>query len=359
MKKTFLILCLLFWGCATHDIPTKVFTTPSSYLTEQSDKIQKITIASTSNYHSTFDPIQEVYASERKGVTARVESGGAELLSSYINILRRNYEDNLLLLDAGGLFKKDANEADRKKTIKVFQHLKYDAVAFSDSEAFLLNEEKTDKLPFLASNLLDLTTGKNINKFGIRPYIIKKVKGLKIAIISLNFYNPKKTKIPNGIYYEDPVLTYLKTKKRLRRKRADLFVLIAHTDGDVDKFSSFVKRLPPKSVDVIVTDTMENGPKSMRSIPILQSPGKGQFISHLELYYDKENKKFLPEQTQYYGQTKTCRFFFQSTMDCHIENNEVFEDKLDMVQDNEFKTTEAVFLDNHIKRDTTVSEILK
>ncbi len=360
MKKTLLIFCLMLWGCATTDIPTKVFTTPANYITEQSDNLRKITIASTSNFQDSFAPIQEEYSSETKGVRARVESGGAELLSSYLNILKNNNKSNLILVDAGGIFKENSSPQDQQKTIKIFRHLNYDAIAFSDSESQLLrNAQPSPELPFLASNSVDLATGKNINKLGVKSFLIKKINNVKIAIASVNFYKKGKEKNTNKIYYEDPILSFLKVKRRLRRKKIEFVILLVHTYGDVDKFASFVKRLPPNSVDLIVTDAMENGPKTMRSIPILHAPGKGQFLSHIELYYNKDTRQVAPNLTQYYGKTKTCRFFFASTLDCHIENNEAYEEKLELVQDNEFKTSDAVFLNHPIKRDQVIKDINK
>jgi 2',3'-cyclic-nucleotide 2'-phosphodiesterase (5'-nucleotidase family) len=360
MKKHFIFLCLILWGCASNHIPTQVFTSPVAHISNHTKNISKIVVASTSNFQDSIEANQEVYSSEQKGIRTRVESGGAELLSSYINILRENYKDQLLLVDAGGIFKSNSTLNEFPKTIELFQKLKYDAIGFSDNESFLLklNDQKKE-LPFLSSNLLDLNTGKHLKKIGIRPFLIKRVNGIKVGITSLNFYKESKRQKSHAIYYEDPVLSFLKTKKLLKRKKTNLIVLIIHTYGDKDKLAAFIKRLPPKSVDVIVTDHIQDGPNSMREIPILYAAGKGKYLSHIELFYDKKQKKIITGMSQYYGQTKTCRFFFSSTSDCHIANNDSYEKKLGKIQESSFKTSDAIFLDHIIKRDANISSLIE
>ncbi len=353
MNKTnfLLIILVLLSSCTFNQVPTKVLSLPEYKSEDTRDEVVKVVIASTQNFNGQLK--SQTIEIPQMGNLPELEVGGINLLSSYIRILRKVHGDSLILLDAGDLFNEKSPE-DIPRTIRAYKELGYDGINLTDKELKILESMKynVEDLPFLTSNILDLKTLKPTSLHGSLPYKVINVSNIQIGIISVTPFKAvedKKNNFKTGLYFEDPVLSFLKARKELRQKGINLIVLMI-SEKNIDNVHRFVKRLPPNSVDVIVSGNTKSEATLIEGIPILQNHGGGQYISSIEIFYDRQDKVVIVDKTKNNGMIKTCSKFFQSTMDCHIDQSEKwFEKRFEMIKDSKFQTVPAKFLGHEIK----------
>lgn len=116
--------------------------------------------------------------------------------------------------------------------------LGYDCMAMGNREfhyirSIMKKRRKETGFPVLSANLLDLTgsTGEIIS-----PFIIKEIKGIKVAVLGLTVQI-----LPTGSFWEkvfkfkflDPVSTALEYIPKLREK-SDLIIILSHVGKDGD-----------------------------------------------------------------------------------------------------------------------------
>lgn len=351
-KTTLLVIILIFLGsCTFNQVPTKVLSLPEYKSEETEDEVVKIVIASTQNFNGQLK--SQTIEIPKQGKLPELEVGGINLLSSYIRILRKVHGDSLILLDAGDLFNEKSPE-DIPRTIRAYKELGYDGINLTDRELKILENMKhnVEDLPFLTSNILDLKTLKPTSLHGSLPYKIINVANIQVGIISVTPFKAiedKKDDFKTGLYFEDPVLSFLKARKELKSKGVNLLVLMI-SEKNIDNVHRFVKRLPPRSFDVIISGNTKSDATLIDGIPILQNYGEGRFISSIEIFYDRQDKVVILDKTKNHGMIKTCSKFFRSTMDCHIDENEKwFEKRLEIIKDSKFQTVPAKFLGHEIK----------
>jgi len=348
---TFLIILVSAVSCTFNQVPTKVLSLPEYKTESHNEEIVKIVIASTQNFRGQLE--SQAINIPQKGNVPELELGGINLLSTYIKILRKVHGDSLILLDAGDLFNETSPE-NIPRTIRAYKELAYDGVNLTDRELKILEDIKfkVENLPFLTSNILDLKTLKPTDIHGSLPYKVIEVSGVRIGIVSVTPYKAvkdKKDDFKTGLYFEDPVLSFLKARKTLRKQGVNLTVLMI-SEKDIDNVHRFIKRLPPNSVDVIVSGNTKSNATLIEGIPILQNFGEGKYISSIEIYYDRQDRVIIADKTRNHGMIKTCSKFFQSTMDCHLDRNEKwFEKRMEMIKDSKFQTIPAKFLGHEIK----------
>lgn len=356
MINIFSILSLLtLVACTFNQVPVKILSNPDYRPTEIKEPVTQITIASTQNFHGALDSQSIPFPLGKGKTNTQLHAGGIDYFSSYVKVMRKLYGENLILLDTGHIF--DPNSPEKiPQVIQAYKKLGYDGINLTDRELKLfsqINYEGED-LPFLSSNIVDLKTLKPTDQFGTLPYKIATIKEIKVGIISLTTFKAvtgKQEKYKRGLYFEDPVLSFLKTKKMLNKSKVELVILMVSSES-LDDIHHLVKRLPPNSVDLIVSGNTYSSAREIEEIPLLQNPGKGQFFSSIELFYDRENRTVLKDKTVNYGPTKICSHFFRSTMDCHYDDgSEHRQKRLEIISDSKFETIPAKFLGHEIHSD--------
>jgi|GEM_PF-3463748 len=153
---------------------------PSIAAEPASENFIKFYIIHTNDTHGNF---QKTW---KKGHS---DSSAIERLKN--NIIQKNGNDNILLLDAGDIM---ANEKDDSETmlydLAEMSRLKYDAIALGNHDVKLGLENLKDasdkfNLPILCSNLVY----KQTKEYVFKPYIVKNIGGVKIGI--LGFTTPE------------------------------------------------------------------------------------------------------------------------------------------------------------------------
>ena len=149
-------------------------------------KTIRIKVIETSDVHGSFFPYDFITRNPKSGTMARV--------SSYVNAMREEYGENLILLDNGDILQGQptcyySNFIDTESpniAAEVTNYLKYDAQTIGNHDvepghAVYDKWIKDVKCPMLGANIIDTKTGKPY----LQPYVVFNRQGVKIAVIGL------------------------------------------------------------------------------------------------------------------------------------------------------------------------------
>ena len=152
--------------------------------------------------------------------------------------------------------------------------------------------------PFVSANIFS-KNGKRLFK----PYIIKKVNGVRIAFVGLTTQETKfrsDQNIVGELIFEDPVAIAENVVKDLKDQGVNIVVLLTHIGAYMDKKDSKIhfenddleKLTKINGVDAIITahyHKLVYG--KVNGIPVTQSMSKGKAISKMEFKIKKRMKK--------------------------------------------------------------------
>ncbi|EQC47959.1 lipoprotein [Bacteriovorax sp. DB6_IX] len=369
LKVTNLLIPLLLISCQK-EISTHEFSRPKSpkKINLSLDKnTKRIVIATTNNFNSAVSGVTDSTLAQ-----SPMALGGADFLPTYLNILRKEYKNEVLLLDAGYLVNKKKNPVANKKTLKLFEMLGYDAVLLTENELLNLKESYGTTVPFVNSNIIELKKLEVTDHFGSRPFIIKEVNGVKVGIVGITSYKPElkgESEIA-GLLFDDPVARLI-TMKRILKEKTDIIIALVHMEthcssqesknlkecpDNKEAFRKLIKRFPPNLVDIIIGGDSNYAAGFIEGIPVLQNYGHGKFLGQLDIYYDLNKKEIIKEHTKIHKPTKLCSRFFMVSQDCHIEADDVT--KIKRVKDSRYQTDTAKFLGKTITPDLDIVKYL-
>jgi 2',3'-cyclic-nucleotide 2'-phosphodiesterase (5'-nucleotidase family) len=161
---------------------------------------------------------------------------GLTRLASLIERVRQDMP-NVLLLDAGDMIHGTPEEEafEGKPIIQSMNALQYD-VATAGNHEFDFGQRITEqaltlaKFPVLSANVLAEKTGQPWGD--LKPYIIREVAGIRIAIFGLTTVDTVTIQFPRtlqGIHFADPTETARKLVPQLRQQeKADLVIFLSH-----------------------------------------------------------------------------------------------------------------------------------
>jgi 5'-nucleotidase len=157
--------------------------------------------------------------------------GGVARRASLIKQLKAK-NDEVLLLDAGSSFAggnldqyAQNTQLDMRRTqvnLNAMELMKYDCVAVADEELnfgrkFLEESVSKTKIPFVSSN---------IKSEKLRPYIIKKIGGVRIGITAVSaIFTPQKA---DGLKIDQPADGLKKAVSELKEKQTDIIILLSN-----------------------------------------------------------------------------------------------------------------------------------
>lgn len=218
-KYLYSSLALLVVACATMEVPTKVLSEPDWFNTDTDSDIKRVVLTSTNFFAGAISPQIENF--DQAGV---LSVGGSETIEKYINILKERYVDQVLLVDSGEINEPNSSQSFTKEVLAHYKKVGYDAIQFSEQEFLEIDEDFIDhsRTNFVNTNIKNLKKQGPFASKEIPSYIVKKVNGVNIAILAISTYkntDARKEKHLNGLYFEDPILSILKAKKQLRKKK--------------------------------------------------------------------------------------------------------------------------------------------
>lgn len=200
-------------------------------------KFVQIKIIETSDVHGCFFPYDFIERKDKKGSLARV--------STYVKNLRKQYGNNVILLENGDLLQGQPtcyyynyiNKVGNNVASDVINYLGYDAQCFGNHDVEV-GHPAYDKwiselnCPVLGANIIDTKTGKPY----VEPYKMFNRDGVKIAVIGM--LTPA---IPNwlsedlwsGLHFEDIKSCMVKWVNHIKEnERPDFIVALIHSGWD-------------------------------------------------------------------------------------------------------------------------------
>lgn len=314
-------LALLAFGAAVAASTTlarSVEPTPS--------KPQALTVIAITDFHGALEPNIVRTASGEN-----VESGGAALLSSYINIVRKKSPYPTIVVDGGDLFQGSlaSNSAEGAPVIRFYNYLGVKAAAIGNHEfdygpegeksvpmdpsddprGALKARIREARFPFLAANIMD-DDGKTPS--WVTRSAIYSRGGLRIGFVGAATPSTPSTTVRKnlgGLRFEDPAPYVEREARRLREiGKVDVVILTFHGGGacksnalknqddlstcDDGEMFKLLKALPAGLIDVAVGGHTHQGmAKRINGTAVLQSYSHGKQIGWADIPLTSEPGK--------------------------------------------------------------------
>jgi 2',3'-cyclic-nucleotide 2'-phosphodiesterase (5'-nucleotidase family) len=233
----------------------------------------EIRILHVNDFHG-FAKAYKPYGSEE-------EQGGLAYLAQRVEELRA--EKPTLLVAAGDMIQGNnwANLFQGKSSVEAMNAMKFDAVVvgnheFDFGQAILKERIGEANFPFLGANVAGIPL--------LKPYVIKNLNGLSIAVIGVVTGDTPTTTHPknvSGLQFSSPVDTVEKYVRELRSKN-DIIVVLSHIGFSADM--ELAKKV--EGIDVIVgghSHTKVAKPAVVGKTRILQAFEHGKVLGVLDL----------------------------------------------------------------------------
>ncbi|MDP7319112.1 MAG: hypothetical protein QF441_00825 [Bacteriovoracaceae bacterium] len=371
-KILFFSFLALLSSCATSDKMSqnqteeghyRLYTYPQKQPPFKQGRFKRLVIVSSNDFDGnimpSFYPVKNRFNEKRT-----IEIGGIAAMRAYLDIFQKKFPEQVNYVDAGSFLNPQKNH---EKTIFLYNYLNPTAVGLGLNEFLLTNAyneknylnfiqklSKKTKFPILNSNITYLLSQEQLQDNGIHSSYITETNGLKIGHISALAQDVMQ-KIPDnnivGLHVESPAKNIITHANALRRKGADVIVLMlsggidctsmqAHElglaqekvnfnpqdamycHGDGNELFKTLNLLPPKMIDLVIS----SGHKSkvanfINDIPVIQTPGEGKFLGWAEIFYDTKHKVIASEKTKIHQPVQLCHQFFKDTLDCYTNEN--------------------------------------
>ena len=319
-----------------------------------------IPIIGSSDIHGHFYPEEF----ETKNIS--YSRGGLDYLGKYINILRKEFNNNVLYFDAGDMFK-GGTESELTNGDIIFDYfnlIKVDGVAIGNHEfdydrQFLIKEGNVT-FPFIVSNIYD-SKEKTKKVFGnnqvtskIYTFDVEKKK-IKIGVIGLTLKRNKGQIAGKG--FDDMIFLDYKSElisevKKLKKENGiNAIILLSHLgleckednnmtlniygpstiEENCNKDSDMYKLL--YSIDEGLIDAVVTGHSHqenhyfINNIPVISPINKGLYSNIIYLAFDRRNNfKIAKDKIRIEGPLPICEKIFKKGHKCEfIKESELGE----------------------------------
>ncbi len=351
------ILPLAFlFGCQTASRNSESIEPPSwespTRSQSPSSHLETLAILGTNDIHGNLAPIQMKTQDPATGMI-QFEAGGAATLSSYIDILRSEFGDRLIWLDAGDQFQGtlESNPSGGATMVQFFNFQKLNAAAVGNHEfdfglSSLTERMKEAQYPFLAANIAETKSGKRAEFPNTYPHILINAGKLKVGIIGLSTLDTPKTtraKSVQTLRFDNLKEATLRESEALRKKGAQIILLTAHVGLDCpsasrnaatyqlrkpsdiqetcngqDEMVRLLETLPTGTVDAVVSGHSHTIVHHwIGGVPVVQAGSYGRYLNVVYLTYDSELRRVLPDESRIEGPIPVCTQVFQNQNDCN------------------------------------------
>lgn len=346
MKKIFICL-FLFSACNLHKFEKQVQSRPYLKIGKTYSNEKRIIISGTHHFDIYSRTSSEKNKNAELPANIELQSGGINLLQSYLTILESKYPKQVLNLSFGSSVNKIENIQRRTDSI-IKAQASYSSFTENDLLLYQSNKKSfsNSSINNINTNIVILKTNTPLHTDKIKPFFIKVVNGVKVGIMSVSTFSPDTTysKSIKGIYFEDPVFSVLKSVKKLKRKGAQVLVLLLNAKNDNRDTSSFIKRLPHMGVDIIFTTGLLGRNYIENGIYVMNDKGKGKYLNYVEVIYDTDLKKISKRKTKLSQPVKLCKDFYSITNDCYTAKNIKKNNRIKAIINDNFKLIPAAFL---------------
>ena len=216
----------MLWPLASHSTTSK----PQRRTTQT----MELRVVETSDVHGSFFPYDFLNRRPKAGSMARV--------SSYVNSLRKQYGDRLLLLDSGDIlqgqplsyFSNYIDTTDMNIAAQVINYMRYDAETIGNHDVEP-GHQVYDKwvgevnCPVLGANVIDTRSGQPY----LKPYVMLNRGGVRIAVLGMltpAIPNWLSQDIWSGLRFDEMVATARHWMKVIREEeKADVVIGLFHS----------------------------------------------------------------------------------------------------------------------------------
>ncbi|MBC7385832.1 MAG: bifunctional metallophosphatase/5'-nucleotidase [Cryobacterium sp.] len=341
---------------------------------ENSGPLETLVILGSNDIHGALAP-EKLRTKDTPPI--EYEKGGAVYFATQVRILKKQYGDHLLLLDAGDEFQGsiDSNSEEGRPMVRFFNELGYTAASIGNHE-FDFGPEGTTGLSraksvaegldlrgtlkarisearytYLAANIWDKKSHSFPGIPGTRSSMIVSAGRLKVGIVGLTTLDTPTTtrsEFVQGLEFRDMASTALEESKKLRSEGADIVLLLTHSglfcnipvaedrggrggivksesdfqtgcesDGEVP---SLLRKLPKGTFDAVVSGhTHSLVHHWIEGVPVIQGGTRNSFYNLIYLTYDWNAKKVRPEKARIEGPLPICPKIFANQKTCNGE----------------------------------------
>ncbi|MGZ5493909.1 MAG: bifunctional metallophosphatase/5'-nucleotidase [Thermoanaerobaculia bacterium] len=330
MKRFSVLLLILLSACATASVKHAPV---------------HVVIVGTTDVHGWFNG----------HVTKDLHYGGVALLASYVNALRAENENRVVLVDSGDLFQGtlESNFFEGEPVTKAYNILGYSAAAVGNHEfdygpagpgsvarnpgddplGALKRNAAIAKFPFLSANMTEKATGRTPS--WALPYAIVEAGGARLGIIGLTTPDTPNVTIASNVAslnFGDPVPATIAAARELRAKGADAVIVIAHMGGrctDVNAVNDvascekeqeamqLLASLPAGTIDAYFAGhTHAQMRQVVNGVPSTQGLAYSVEFSTLDLWIDRDGHRVDAARTNIRPLTMICGRVYQGTDRC-------------------------------------------
>lgn len=251
-----------------------------------------ISVLHLNDFHGAVEPMMDPSISETSMV------GGAANIKTVLDDEKAKNPEGTLTLNAGDLAEGSmiAYITKGKVVADAFREMKMDATTlgnhdFAWGQGELKNMLEGLDTPVVAANVVNESDGKVMD--GAKPYIIKDLKGIKIAVIGLDtpeieqFIEKSKLK---GLRFNAAAETVRKCLPEVKKDGADLVMVLSHLGAAEDeKLAAEVE-----GIDVIVgghSHTILEHGREVGDTIMVQAGALGKYVGKLDLEIDPHTKR--------------------------------------------------------------------
>ncbi|MGK5083380.1 5'-nucleotidase C-terminal domain-containing protein [Bdellovibrionota bacterium FG-1] len=360
-----MVLIILLANCS-HGPTHNPVTEDQGELPPTGKNIETIAILGTNDLHGALGSAQ-LKTRENDGIAPiEYQAGGVAMIASYVKILRQEFGNHFVWLDAGDEFQ-GSIESNLNQGAPMVQFYNASGVQVAtignhefdygpDNRTGMSPQDRLGALkariseahyPYVSANIVNKATGRLASDLlpGLLPHVLLPVGRLKLGVIGLSTEEtPKTTSSINiqNLSFTDLKNATLKEAQELRTQGADLVVITAHVGlkceqgrasasshirkptehqgdcGNRDEMVKLLKNLPAGTIDAVVAGHSHQLVHHwIAGVPVIQGGAYGRYLNVIYLNYDLNQKKLLTDLTRIEGPVPVCPTVFQNQNDCN------------------------------------------
>lgn len=338
---------------------------------ENSGKLETVVLLGTNDIHGALAP---AVLKSKDANPVEYEKGGAAIFASHVEVLRRQYGEHLLLLDAGDEFQGsiDSNLEEGRPMVRFFNQLGYNAAVLGNHEfdfgaegslgSYDPSVAKGQDLrgtlkarileanyPYLAANVYTKKSGEFPGVPGTKSSVLLRAGRLKVGVIGLTTVDTPTTTRPvfvSELEFRDLAKTAITEAKKLREDGADLVVVLTHagvfcnipmaadrsprnglvrSEGDFQtgcesnqEVAQMLRKVPKGTIDAVVSGhTHSLVHHWIEGVPVIQAGTQNAYYNLVYLTYDWTQKKLRTDKTRIEGPVPICAKVFANQKNCN------------------------------------------
>lgn len=300
-----------------------------------------------------------------------VQYGGAPLLLAY-NKISKERSESTLWLDLGDSYDSLSGPIHQGLTSYFFSQMNYDAISYTEKELSIIGTNSAPvKLPFIISNMIDLSSGQTFKNDLISPWKIITKNGIRIGLISVTNYKFMKDEPSDktkGLFFEDMVLSILRAKKEFSKNKVDMTILLTNIDSGChmnpdselicpnqgDDLKKLLSRIPPETIDLALASPSRIAFGKINNIPVAMVSGQGKWLARIRAVFSDSKLSDI----QLLSPIRVCDKFFHETNDCHfpLSGEEDESERLSLLKKTRNEIKPAKFWGHEIIEDQKIEQ---